>query len=61
MATSIAAARFIAGVLPAILLILAAFVIDVLALALGADRREYALAVVDRLVSLASVVVGQGA
>jgi len=56
--TTIGVARLVAGVLPSALLVLAVLVISVLALLLGDKRRGYALDVVDRMLSLAAVLVG---
>ena len=52
------AARLIAGALPSILLVIAVFVIGIIGLALGAERRRYALAVMGQMLNLAAVLVG---
>jgi hypothetical protein len=55
---SIHVARVLAGVLPAVLVVLALFIVATIALILGSDRRAYALDVADRLIALAGVLVG---
>ncbi|MFC7500942.1 hypothetical protein [Nocardioides sp. GCM10030258] len=60
MGTFVSVMRVIAGALPSALLVVAVFLISTLALALGEERRKYALEVVDRMLKLAAVLVGLG-
>ena len=47
-----------AGLVPATLIVLFSGIIALIALALGADRRQYALDLADRFADLAAVLVG---
>lgn len=58
MTTTLAVARLVAGALPAILLVVAVFLLSLVALLMGEDRRTYALEAVDRMLALAAVLVG---
>ncbi|MGH3752734.1 MAG: hypothetical protein ACRDRP_08565 [Pseudonocardiaceae bacterium] len=53
-----AVAQSVAGVLPALLLVLFAGVLSLLGLACDQGRRAYALACADRFIDLATVLVG---
>lgn len=58
MATASSAARLVVGALPSILLVVAVFLLGMVGLALGPERRQYALAVMGQMLSLAAVLVG---
>jgi len=58
MGTCVAVLRVIAGALPSTLLVVAVFILAVLALALSEKRRQFVLDMVDRMLALAGVLVG---
>lgn len=58
MSTALGIARMIAGALPSALLVVAVFMISTFALLLGDERRAYALQVVDKMLTLAAVLMG---
>jgi hypothetical protein len=58
MSIMVATGRALAGLLPALLLVIGAVAITIVALFLAPARREFALTAVDRLIRLARVVVG---
>jgi hypothetical protein len=48
----------VAGIIPATLLVIFSGLVGMIAIVLGSDRRDYALAFVDRCTALAWVLVG---
>lgn len=58
MTPVVSSARVMAGVLPAVLLVLAVLLVALIALVLSTERRRFALSIVDRMLTLAAVLVG---